>query len=141
MDGYAKWIWRFGGSLTVGMALALFGYLSAEEGGGAGSKYIGAAKCRNCHRAEKAGNQFAKWKKMEHAKAFETLGENEAKEIAKKQGVDDPQKSEKCLKCHATAFGEPAERLAKKFDPKAGVQCECSPTEVFTATSPTSKPC
>jgi hypothetical protein len=123
MMGISKRVVRVGGSLAVALAVAAFGYLAAEEGG-AGGKYVGAAKCKNCHRSEKAGNAFGKWQKMEHAKAFETLGGAEAKEVGKKAGVDDPQKSEKCLKCHVTAFGVPADQVTKKFDPKQGVQCE-----------------
>jgi hypothetical protein len=39
-------------------------------------------------------------------------------------GIDDPQKSDKCLKCHVTGFGLAADLLKKGFDPKLGVQCE-----------------
>jgi hypothetical protein len=123
MMGMSKREVRFAGSLAAVLAVSAFGYLAAEEGG-AGGKYVGAAKCKNCHRSEKAGNAFGKWQKMEHAKAFETLGGAEAKEAGKKAGVDDPQKSEKCLKCHVTAYGVAADQLSKKFDPKMGVQCE-----------------
>jgi hypothetical protein len=87
-------------------------------------KYIGAEKCKNCHQAKKAGNQFAKWKEMKHARAFELLASDEAKKTAKENGVDDPQKSPKCLRCHVTAFDVPAERVAKGFNQKLGVQCE-----------------
>ncbi len=89
-----------------------------------GNKFIGAEKCKNCHEAKSKGSQYSTWKAMKHAKAFETLGSEEAKKTAKEKGVDDPTTSEKCLKCHQTAFGEPAERIAAGFDPKAGIQCE-----------------
>jgi len=123
MSGSTRRIARIGGGLAAVLALAALGSLVAEEGA-ASNKFVGAAKCKNCHRATGSGNQFGTWQKMEHAKAFATLGEGEAREIAKKQGIDDPQKSEKCLKCHVTAFSEPADRVTKKFDPKQGVQCE-----------------
>jgi mono/diheme cytochrome c family protein len=87
-------------------------------------KYIGAAKCKNCHSAEKTGDQYGHWEKMLHAKAFETLAGDKAKELAKAKGIDDPQKADACLKCHVTAFGEPADNLAKGFKPEMGVQCE-----------------
>jgi len=87
-------------------------------------KYIGAAKCKNCHSAEKTGAQYAHWEKMLHAKAFETLAGDKAKELAKAKSIDDPQKADACLKCHVTAFGEPADNLAKGFKPELGVQCE-----------------
>lgn len=87
-------------------------------------KYIGAAKCKNCHSAEKTGNQHGHWEKMLHAKAFETLAGEKAKELAKAKGIEDAQKADACLKCHVTAFGEPADNLAKGFKPEMGVQCE-----------------
>jgi hypothetical protein len=61
---------------------------------------------------------------MEHAKAFEVLASEEAKKLGAAKGVADPQKDDKCVKCHVTAFGVPAEQIAKGFDPKLGVQCE-----------------
>lgn len=110
-------------------AVALFGLVLAQggkeaKGGAAANKYIGAEKCKNCHSAETTGNQFGAWHKSEHAKAFEKLGSDEAKRIAKEKGIDDPQKSDKCLKCHETAFGLAADLIKKGFDPKQGVQCE-----------------
>ncbi len=89
-----------------------------------GVRFIGAEQCKNCHKAEKAGNQYGKWTEMKHAKAYERLASEEAKKTGKEKGVDDPQKSDKCLKCHVTAFGKPPELLGKKFDIKQGVQCE-----------------
>jgi len=88
------------------------------------NKYIGADKCKNCHSAESSGNQWAAWQKMDHAKAFASLASDKAKEIAKAKGIDDPQKSDACLKCHVTAFGLPADQLKKPMDQKLGVQCE-----------------
>ena len=87
-------------------------------------KYIGAAKCKNCHSAEKTGAQYAQWERMLHAKAYETLATDKAKELGKKAGIDDPQKADACLKCHVTAFGEPADNIAKGFKVEMGVQCE-----------------
>ncbi|MBI2191663.1 MAG: cytochrome c family protein [Planctomycetes bacterium] len=106
-------------ALLVMVTSAAFGEDSKKQG-----KFIGADKCKNCHQAKKVGDQFGKWKAMKHAKAFETLASEEAKKLAKEKGIADPQKSEKCLKCHVTAFGEPADRVAKGFNPKLGVQCE-----------------
>jgi hypothetical protein len=89
-----------------------------------GNKYIGAEKCKNCHEAKSKGSQYSTWKSMKHSHAFEALGTDEAKKQGKERGVDDPQTSEKCLKCHQTGYGEPAENFAAGFDPKAGIQCE-----------------
>ncbi|NQT86547.1 hypothetical protein HQ560_07275, partial [bacterium] len=49
---------------------------------------------------------------------------DEAKATAKKLGVDAPEKSPKCLKCHATGHGIPAEFLKTGFKIEDGVQCE-----------------
>ena len=57
-----------------------------------------------CHKKDDAGNQHGKWKDGPHAKAFEVLAGEKAKATAAKLGIDDPQKSGKCLKCHSTAY-------------------------------------
>ena len=107
---------------TKGPAVAAPG--AAEPEPAAASKYIGAAKCENCHSAEKVGAQYGHWEKMAHAKAYETLAGDKAKELGKAKGIDDPQKADACLKCHVTGHGEPAESFAKGFKPEMGVQCE-----------------
>ena len=62
----------------------------------AGNDYIGAAKCKMCHKV-----QFTSWEATPHAKAFDRLSGDEA------SNAD-------CLKCHATnASAE-----------MPGVQCE-----------------
>jgi len=120
----------WGGTLVVACTVLLVGMgVSASASGpaaavAAGNKFVGAAKCKNCHKAEATGNSYAAWEGSKHAKAFETLGTPEAKEAGAKAGVDDPQKSEKCLKCHVTAFGVAPEELASGFKPELGVQCE-----------------
>ncbi len=88
------------------------------------NKYIGAAKCKNCHKSEAGGDQFAQWEGTDHSKAFARLASPEAKEAASKLGIEDPQKADACLKCHVTAFGVPAEELASGFKADMGVQCE-----------------
>lgn len=87
--------------------------------------YVGTKGCGMCHKKEEAGNQLAKWQESGHAKAFATLGTPEAKEAGKKVGVDDPQTSGKCLKCHATAYNF-TETLAgiEKIAVEDGVTCE-----------------
>jgi hypothetical protein len=91
---------------------------------GPANRYIGAAKCKNCHQAKESGDQYGIWTTEKHAKAFEELASAKAKEYGKARGVDDPQTSEKCLKCHVTAYGKPAAEMHRSFDPKLGVQCE-----------------
>lgn len=88
------------------------------------NRYIGAQKCKSCHADKASGDQFAAWQGMKHSHAWERLASEEAKQVGKAKGIDDPQKADACLKCHVTAFGVPKEQLDKSFDMKAGVQCE-----------------
>ncbi|MBI2922883.1 MAG: cytochrome c family protein [Planctomycetes bacterium] len=89
-----------------------------------GNKYVGVEKCKNCHEAKSKGGQYTAWKAMDHAKAYEALASDEAKKIAKEKGIANPQTDPKCIKCHQTAYGEPAENIAPGFNPNIGVQCE-----------------
>jgi Cytochrome c554 and c-prime len=124
---------RYSHRILAGLAslLAVAGLVAAQGDKDAGkvpkaataNHYIGAEKCKYCHASE-TKTQYAGWQKTDHAKAFETLGTDAAKKFAKEKGIDDPQKSDKCLKCHETAFGVAADLIKKGFDPKAGVQCE-----------------
>jgi len=88
------------------------------------AKYIGAGQCKMCHVAKPKGEAYTIWKGSAHAKAFATLATPAAKEIAQKKGIADPQKDEKCMKCHDTAFGVAAAQLAPTFKPGEGVGCE-----------------
>lgn len=89
------------------------------------ASYVGLKTCGMCHKKDETGNQLAKWQASPHAKAFETLGSDKAKEVAKAKGIADPQKDGKCLKCHATAynFGETA-IANEKVKVEDGVICE-----------------
>jgi hypothetical protein len=84
--------------------------------------YVGASKCKTCHKAEKNGAQFLKWQKEKHSKAYESLKSDAAKKKAEAMGVKDPLKDEKCLSCHTTAYG--AKNKAKSFKIEEGVTCE-----------------
>ncbi len=63
--------------------------------------YIGAKKCRMCHRKDET---YPTWAETPHANAFDVLNEKQ-------------QKNEECIACHATGMDEDGELLA-------GVQCE-----------------
>jgi len=90
-----------------------------------GHKYIGVKKCAMCHKSEKKGNQYGQWFSTKHAKAYETLGTEEAKKTAEGAGVTgNPQEAGECLKCHITAYGVDAGLLGSKFNKEDGVQCE-----------------
>ena len=114
-------------ALCATMMLAAVGPPAANDPsrpGLAGDRYIGANKCKNCHQSKSSGNQFGKWESTRHSLAYETLAGDKAREFGAARGIDDPQSSDQCLKCHVTAFGKPAERLDKSFKPEQGVQCE-----------------
>jgi hypothetical protein len=109
--------------LALGMFMfVLAGITVADEA--AGNQYIGVKKCKTCHKAEAKGNQFGKWSEARHSKAYETLASEAAIAIGKEKGIDNPQTSDQCLKCHVTAFAAPAEAKAESFDQSEGVGCE-----------------
>ena len=111
----------------VGFVLVLggsAGLAQKQEDSKAKFKYIGASGCKMCHTAKKRGEQYPIWSKGPHAKAYETLAGEESKKRAKELGIDNPQKSEKCLPCHVTAYGVPEELLGPKFAIEEGVSCE-----------------
>jgi hypothetical protein len=85
---------------------------------------VGVKTCGICHKKDESGNQLAKWQASPHAKAFETLGTPAAKEAGKKLGVDNPQTSGKCLKCHSTAYNFTETVQTEKIKPEDGVTCE-----------------
>lgn len=97
---------------------------ASDAGLPADPKFLGAKKCKSCHNDEATGSVYDKWEAGPHAKAFETLAGAEAKSIAKELGIEDPQKSDKCLKCHITGFGLDKEMFKKGFEVAQGVQCE-----------------
>lgn len=67
--------------------------LFAEETEGTPT-YVGANKCKICHKGEKNGEIWEKWEADPHSKAMESL---------------DPEKGEntnpECLRCHTTGYG------------------------------------
>jgi len=86
--------------------------------------YLGASACAQCHQA-----QFAQWQKTDHAKALQTL-------------VDEQQDTiERCLSCHTTGFGwRTGFDNAEKTPGLAGVQCEtCHGPGKLHAASPQEK--
>jgi len=107
----------------IALALCLLVGASAAAGE---HVYVGVLKCKTCHKKEAIGDQYGVWVDGKHAKAYESLASDDSKKWAAEAGVDDPQADEKCLKCHVTAYGVPAERLAKTFEKtkNLGVQCE-----------------
>ncbi|NIM19846.1 MAG: cytochrome C554 [Candidatus Latescibacteria bacterium] len=104
--------------------ILLIGTFAYSLGGSEAFEYVGTSKCKMCHKSEKAGQQFTIWSESKHAKAFETLATPKAKEIAKGMGIEDPQTSDACLKCHATAAAVPADKRPAAVVLEDGVSCE-----------------
>jgi nitrate/TMAO reductase-like tetraheme cytochrome c subunit len=98
--------------------------VEVKEEAPAEPKYMGVAKCKTCHKIEKRGDQYTKWLESKHAKAYETLAGEKAMEFAKAKNIEDPQKSEACVKCHVTAYGLDASRYSEKYTMEEGVGCE-----------------
>ena len=69
MIGRSIWI-----LVAIGVALAA----GAAHSAGKVPQYVGAGKCKTCHKKELIGNQYGAWEKMKHSKAFETLKEDKA---------------------------------------------------------------
>lgn len=88
-------------------------------------KYVGVAKCRLCHmNAKLGGDNFNAWKASRHAHAYETLASEPAKAKAKELNIADPQKSERCVKCHVTAYGVDAALVGPTVKNEDGIGCE-----------------
>jgi hypothetical protein len=88
-------------------------------------KYVGATKCKMCHKGEKNGNIFEIWEKNSHAKAYATLATEESKAIAQKAGIKgDPQQAKECLTCHVTGYDAAADLKDPSLTMEEGVSCE-----------------
>lgn len=87
-----------------GLIIVSQGVLSEEEESSTTLEFVGGLKCKICHNKAESGQQFAVWSKVPHSQAYAALATPKAKEVATKLGIEDPQKSGKCLKCHSTAY-------------------------------------
>jgi hypothetical protein len=113
---------------SIWIVVAIGVGLAAGGAGAAGKEpqYVGVKRCKGCHKKELIGDQYDAWKKGKHAQAFETLKSEEALKIAKEKGLTvPPSQSPDCLKCHVTAYGEPASKFERgPLAPEDGVECE-----------------
>ncbi len=87
-------------------------------------KYMGVLTCKMCHNLKSTGEQYNIWTASKHAMAYKDLAGDKAKEVAKAKGIEDAQKSDKCLKCHITGFGATVAEKGPKYDMAEGVGCE-----------------
>jgi hypothetical protein len=99
--------------LIVGASLIFIMSLFSQE-----FTYVGAGKCKICHRTEKQGRQFPIWEESKHSKSFAALSSPDAPAKAQEMGVENPAESPVCLKCHAPLFEKAAEFKEE------GVTCE-----------------
>ncbi len=88
--------------LSVIGFFAAFALLKPEISSAQESLYVGAIKCKGCHRKE-----YKAWLKEKHSRAMSSL-------------KAEKQKDPKCLECHTTGYGKPAKANAKLEN----VQCE-----------------
>ena len=99
--------------LMIGISLIFTFSLFSQE-----FTYVGAGKCKICHKTEKQGKQFPLWEERKHSKSFAALCSSEAPARAKEMEVENPAESPDCLKCHSPLFEK-----APEFK-EEGVTCE-----------------
>ncbi len=80
--------------------------------------YVGAGKCKICHKTEKQGKQYPIWEENKHSKSFAALSSPDAAPKAQEMGIENPSESPECFKCHAPLFEK-----APEFK-QEGVTCE-----------------
>ena len=89
------------------------------------NEYVGNDQCKVCHNKKPEGAQWAVWKDMKHAHAFEALQSDAAKKIAADRGLTKPpHEAPECVKCHVTGYDPVKMETPSKIKPADGVQCE-----------------
>jgi hypothetical protein len=106
------------GVLLICAILFMANVISAQT-----NKYIGVDKCKLCHNKPATGDQYSIWLKSPHAQAIKTLSSQRSLDYAKKNGIADPAKDAKCLKCHST-YEKAGAALRGGILPEEGVSCE-----------------
>lgn len=107
-------------TLVLGLSLLFVGGIALQA---QTPKYIGADKCKMCHNKPTTGDQYKKWSESLHSQALKSLSSPASLEYAKKNGIADPTKEAKCLKCHSTYGSVAASEIATLL-PTEGVSCE-----------------
>jgi hypothetical protein len=111
-------------SSVIPLCVCVVAALSVERQEPPPREFAGSKKCRICHNIPSKGKMYDVWSKTNHARAYQTLLTAEAKEAAKKLGIDEPQKSGECLRCHATAYGFGKKAVTERVKAEEGVSCE-----------------
>ncbi len=87
--------------------------------------YVGSKACMMCHKNPERGDQYNKWLKDPHAKAYQTLAGEQAQKIATEKGLKTPaNEAPECVRCHVTAWNAKPELLGKDYAKSEGVGCE-----------------
>jgi hypothetical protein len=107
------------GILLICLVIFIGNVISAQTS----FKYIGADKCKLCHNKPDTGDQYSKWLKDPHSLAFKNLSNQASLDYAKKNGIANPAKEAKCLKCHST-FDRADAKLRGTILQSEGVSCE-----------------
>ncbi len=113
---------RISGVLTILFVAALVVTFSTPAD--AEPAYVGAKGCKMCHASSKRGAQYKVWEGTKHAQAYESLASDKAREVASARGIDNPQESPECLKCHVTGYGADAALFEDSYSKEEGVGCE-----------------
>lgn len=105
--------------LAIVVGIALTAGLASLAAADVPPTYVGAGKCRDCHKTEKQGKAYPIWEASKHAQASNALKSDAAKAAAEKAGLTVPaEQSPVCQKCHVPLAGAAAELAAE------GVTCE-----------------
>jgi len=84
------------------------------------AKYVGTQSCKSCH-----SETYRIWVGSKHARTYVVLGTMMAMKMGENERVKtSPQKSAKCLTCHATAATVSREYRTPDFHIEEGVKCE-----------------
>ncbi len=110
------------GVLTIFLAAVLVAAFNTPAA--AERAYVGAKGCKMCHASSSKGAQYKVWEGTRHAQAYASLGSDKASEVAAAKGIDNPQESPECLKCHVTGYGADASLFGASYSKEEGVGCE-----------------
>ena len=113
---------RTSGILKIVIAVALVAAFSAPAR--AEHAYVGAQGCKMCHASSSKGAQYKVWEGTRHARAYASLASEKAREAAAARGIDNPQESPECLKCHVTGYGSDPSLFEAGYSKEDGIGCE-----------------
>lgn len=109
----------------IAVFMAFAALLASPFVWGEEAEFVGQKDCKMCHNKKPEGAQWTVWKSMKHANAFATLQGEKALEVAKRLGLEKPpSESEKCLRCHVTAYDVETKSVPAKIKFEDSVQCE-----------------